>query len=149
MSAAEGASKRTSERCERTSEWPSTYVRILGCSAPFWKGEKSGSEKEKNGINAERQIGSNKKREPVQVSATKNAESPCHQLGQQRRQRSVKREMRRRRKEKVGVKERRRSRRNDGRNFELTWIQEDDPKITTAEATHCGKKISCLETSHH
>ena len=33
-------SKRTSERCERmskrTSEWPSTYVPILDCSAPLW-----------------------------------------------------------------------------------------------------------------
>ena len=27
-------SKRTSERCERTSEWPSTPVDILGCSSP-------------------------------------------------------------------------------------------------------------------
>ena len=33
-------SKQTSERCERTSErtseWPSTYVPILGCSAALW-----------------------------------------------------------------------------------------------------------------
>ena len=35
-------SKRMSERCEQmskwTSEWPSTYVLILGCSEPLWSG---------------------------------------------------------------------------------------------------------------
>ena len=37
-----GWSKRMSERCEqtskRTSEWPSTYVPILGVSNPSWEG---------------------------------------------------------------------------------------------------------------
>ena len=28
-----------SERCERTSEWPTTYVPITGLSEPGWKGE--------------------------------------------------------------------------------------------------------------
>ena len=33
-----GASERMSGASERTSEWPSTYVPILGCSAPLCSG---------------------------------------------------------------------------------------------------------------
>ena len=36
-----GASKWVSGASERSSKWPSTYVPILGCSAPLWKGSLS------------------------------------------------------------------------------------------------------------